>query len=84
MDGVLYVTFMLAVRFLTDYLEGDRYFRTAYPDHNLDRARNQLALLRDLDNKRLELVRTPSMRPRRSDRATDTVATRDRHVNVTC
>ena len=55
-DGVLYVTFMLAVRFLTDYLEGDGYFRTAYPNHNLDRARNQLALLRDLDNKRLELA----------------------------
>jgi len=55
-DGVLYITFMLAVRFLTDYLEGDGYFRTAYPDHNLDRARNQFALLRDLDDKRLDLA----------------------------
>ena len=47
---------MLAIRFLTDYLEGDGYFRTAYPDHNLDRARNQLALLKDLDDKRLALT----------------------------
>ncbi len=57
-DGLLSVTFMLAVRFLTDHLEGDTYFRTAYADHNLDRARNQLALLRDMDGQRLALSRT--------------------------
>ena len=57
-DGILYVTYMLAVRFLTDYLDGDRYFRTAYPEHNLDRARNQLALLHDMESKRLALSRT--------------------------
>ena len=56
-DGILYVTYMLAVRFLTDYLEGDRYFRTAYPEHNLDRASNQLALLRDIQDQRLALSR---------------------------
>ena len=32
------------VRFLTDHLEGDRYFRIARPGHNLDRARAQLQL----------------------------------------
>jgi aminoglycoside phosphotransferase (APT) family kinase protein len=32
------------VRFLTDHLEGDRYFKIARPGHNLDRARNQLHL----------------------------------------
>ena len=48
---------MLAVRFLTDHLEGDRYFRTTHVDHNLDRARNQLALLRDMDRQRLALDR---------------------------
>lgn len=37
-----------AVRFLTDWLTGDRYFRTARPGHNLDRARNQFALLRSM------------------------------------
>jgi len=38
----------LATRFLTDHLIGDKYFRTSYPDHNLDRARNQLALLKSM------------------------------------
>jgi hypothetical protein len=35
-----------AVRFLTDYLQGDRYFRIHRPEHNLDRARAQLRLAR--------------------------------------
>ena len=33
------------MRFLTDYLEGDHYFKTVYPNHNLDRARNQFKLI---------------------------------------
>lgn len=33
-----------AVRYLTDYLEGDRYYGADYPGQNLDRARNQVAL----------------------------------------
>lgn len=36
------------VRFLTDYLDGDVYFKTEYPEHNLDRARCQLALAQDI------------------------------------
>jgi Ser/Thr protein kinase RdoA (MazF antagonist) len=44
------MTYIMAIRFLTDYLEGDQYFRTAYPEQNLFRARNQLKLL--------ELLRT--------------------------
>jgi Ser/Thr protein kinase RdoA (MazF antagonist) len=39
------ITFEQAIRFLTDHLEGDRYFRVARPGHNLVRARAQLALL---------------------------------------
>jgi Ser/Thr protein kinase RdoA (MazF antagonist) len=39
------ITYEQAVRFLTDYLEGDRYYRTAYSQHNLQRCRAQLALL---------------------------------------
>jgi Ser/Thr protein kinase RdoA (MazF antagonist) len=39
------VTFEQAVRFLTDWIEGDVYFRTSRPRHNLDRARAQLHLL---------------------------------------
>ena len=40
--------FTLGVRFLTDFLEGDSYFRIHREGHNLDRARAQFALLRDL------------------------------------
>ena len=38
------ITFECGVRFLTDHLAGDVYFRTARPDHNLARARNQIAM----------------------------------------
>ncbi len=37
------------IRFLTDYLNGDTYFKTTYPEHNLVRARNQFKYARDLD-----------------------------------
>lgn len=37
-----------AVRFLTDYLNGDTYYRIAYPEHNLVRARTQLRLYEDM------------------------------------
>jgi hypothetical protein len=38
------VTGVIGLRFLTDHLDGDRYFRVAHPLHNLERARNQFAL----------------------------------------
>lgn len=43
------LTFENAIRFLTDYLQGDVYFKIARPDHNLDRCRAQLALLRNME-----------------------------------
>ena len=43
-----WLTLMQAVRFLADYLEGDPYYKTKYPTHNLVRARNQLALFRSM------------------------------------
>ena len=43
------VSLETGVRFLTDYLQGDRYFKTAYPQHNLERARNQFALVRSIE-----------------------------------
>jgi len=42
------ITLELAIRFLTDHLLGDKYFRTEYPGHNIDRARNQLHLLKSM------------------------------------
>ncbi len=38
--------FMQCVRFLTDYINGDTYYKIKYPTHNLDRTRNQLTLYR--------------------------------------
>ena len=34
---------------MTDYLEGDTYFRTAYPEHNLVRCRTQLKLVSEME-----------------------------------
>ncbi len=46
--GALAMTTECGVRFLTDYLDGDKYFRVHYPNHNLVRARCQLALAQDM------------------------------------
>lgn len=46
--AVFLFPYMQGVRFLTDYLNGDRYYKTAYPDHNLVRARAQFQLFRKL------------------------------------
>jgi thiamine kinase-like enzyme len=50
-----YMTFMIGVRFLTDYLDGDPYFRTNYPEHNLDRAKVQFKLLEAMEKKADEM-----------------------------
>lgn len=44
------ITQIMALRFLTDYLEGDHYYRIARTEHNLDRCRNQIALIRSMDS----------------------------------
>ncbi len=43
------MTFIMALRFLTDYLNGDVYYGTTYPGQNLNRARNQMQLLAIMD-----------------------------------
>lgn len=43
------MTFECGMRFLTDYLNGDTYFKTAYPEHNLVRAKDQFALVADME-----------------------------------
>ena len=47
----------MGIRFLADYLTGDVYFRTAYPEHNLVRARNQCQLVREMEQKRPQMER---------------------------
>ncbi len=48
--------YMQAVRFLTDYINGDTYYKIKYPDHNLVRTRNQFKLLQSVE------AHTPEMR----------------------
>lgn len=56
-DGVLAITLELAARFLTDYLNGDIYFKCKKPLHNLVRTRAQIALAKDVFGKMPELRR---------------------------
>ena len=49
--GAYILTLETGIRFLTDYLNGDTYFRTSYTQHNLDRARNQFKLVSDMEQK---------------------------------
>ncbi len=51
--GIAVITCELAMRFLTDYLNGDTYFKINYPTHNLVRARAQMKLLCEIE-KRME------------------------------
>ncbi len=55
--GALIMTLEVGIRFLKDYLDGDIYFKTAYPEHNLIRARTQLALVADMQKKWNEMNR---------------------------
>lgn len=47
--GARLMTLECGMRFLTDYLQGDTYFKTAYPEHNLVRARTQFRLVEEME-----------------------------------
>ena len=49
--GAKLMTLECGVRFLTDYLDGDHYFATHRPGHNLDRCRTQFKLVADMESK---------------------------------
>ena len=49
--GAKIMTLECGMRFLTDYLEGDVYFKTHYEGQNLDRTRTQLKLVKDMEEK---------------------------------
>ena len=49
------ITFTIGLRFLTDFLEGDVYFKVHRAGHNLDRARSQFALVRSLEEREGEM-----------------------------
>ena len=46
--GAKVMPFMIGLRFLTDYLDGDNYFATKHSEHNLQRAKNQFKLYQDV------------------------------------
>ncbi len=50
-EAVLLLTYECGIRFLTDYLNGDTYFKIHREHHNLDRARTQFRLVRDIEEK---------------------------------
>ena len=54
--SVKLMTYECGIRFLTDYLNGDTYFRIHREHHNLDRARNQFKLVAELSEKEAELA----------------------------
>lgn len=55
--GAKLMTFECGVRFLTDYLEGDTYFRIHREKHNLDRCRTQFKLVSDMEKKWKDMER---------------------------
>ncbi len=54
--GAKLMTLEVGMRFLADYLNGDVYFKTKYPQHNLDRARNQFHLVKEMEKKWDEMM----------------------------
>lgn len=48
--GAILMTYECGMRFLTDYLNGDTYFKTKYPNHNLDRCHTQFKLVSDMED----------------------------------
>ena len=49
--GAKVMTFECGMRFLTDYLQGDHYFKIHREGHNLDRCRTQFKLVSDMEVK---------------------------------
>jgi hypothetical protein len=44
-----FMTYIIGLRFLTDHIDGDHYYKIHFPGHNLQRARAQLALVRSME-----------------------------------
>ena len=59
-DGAILMTFECGIRFLSDFLDGDTYFKTTKENHNLFRCRTQFKLVSEMEKNRelmLEIVR---------------------------
>lgn len=58
--GAFVMTLECGMRFLTDYINGDKYFSIDRESHNLDRARTQLKLIREMESHWDELMQINS------------------------
>lgn len=54
-ESAMMMTLECGMRFLTDYLSGDTYFKTSREGQNLDRARNQFKLVSDMESRLAEM-----------------------------
>jgi Ser/Thr protein kinase RdoA (MazF antagonist) len=54
-DAVRVIAFELGLRFLTDHLEGDVYFKVTHPGHNLARALGQLRLVESIERQEADI-----------------------------
>jgi hypothetical protein len=50
------ISFEIGLRFLTDHLLGDQYFKVQHPGHNLDRARTQFKLMQSIEEQEVEMA----------------------------
>ena len=53
--SIMVLTYELALRFLTDYINNDVYFKIKHPKHNQERFKNQFILLKDIESKAQEI-----------------------------
>lgn len=55
--GARLMTLECGIRFLADFLQGDTYFKTAYPEHNLVRARTQFCLVKEMEEQFDQMIK---------------------------
>ena len=55
--GAKTIIFIMGLRFLTDYLAGDVYYKTSYAEHNLDRAKNQFKLIESFEDQYPDILK---------------------------
>lgn len=50
------MTYIIGIRFLTDYLNGDTYYKVAYPEHNINRCRVQKKLIESIEHQNSNII----------------------------
>ncbi len=65
-DSIRLIAFELGLRFFSDYLAGDLYFKTRYPEHNLQRALIQFRLVASIETQETEIRQIVEMQRRRA------------------